>query len=255
MKVALVQAQLQQAEAEANREHLADLMDSAGNDIDWFVLPETFATGFLGDGKREPEDMNGASIQWMKEQANKHQAAICGSLVIAENGKLYNRFIHVNKQGEVVCHYDKRHLFTYGGENERYTAGDQRVTYTMEDGDDTWRISPQICFDLRFPESCRYTKDHQYDLLVFVANWPEARIQAWKQLLIARAIENQCYVIGVNRVGPDGTGVVYGGCSGVYGPLGEVVVEMTTDRRLSAVKVCTNSIIAFRKRLPFLNEV
>lgn len=251
MKVTLIQAQLEQSAAAANRAVLSAMIQQAPGS-DWYVLPETFATGFLGDGDREPETMNGESIQWMQAQAQEHQAAISGSLVISDEDQRLNRYVHVNAQGQVQTHYDKRHLFGYGGEDQRYQAGQERVIYPFEHNEHTWQICPQICYDLRFPVWCRYQND--YEVLVFVANWPIKRVAAWQHLLKARAIENQCYVIGVNRAGPDGKGVMYGGCSAVYGPLGETLVELGQHPAAVTVDLQQQQIQQIREQLPFLKD-
>ncbi|GAB4186517.1 MAG: amidohydrolase [Wenzhouxiangellaceae bacterium] len=248
MQVVLIQAELQQSATTANRAHLTTLMDQHGADVDLFVLPETFATGFLGDGEREPEALEGPSFEWMQQQARARRSAICGSLIIAENGQRFNRFVYVDAEGQRLAIYDKRHLFGYGGEDQRYTAGRQRVVFA----DQGWRICPQICYDLRFPVWCR--NQHDYDVLLFVANWPIKRVSAWQHLLRARAIENQAYVIGVNRAGPDGSGTIYGGCSGVYDPLGVPLVEMGHEPGSARVAIERERLQAVREQLPFLAD-
>lgn len=251
MRVALIQAQLRQAAAADNLVHLAALMDQSteqSGEADLYVLPETFATGFLGDGDRQPEDMTGPSIQWMQQQARQRQAALCGSLVIGEAGQRFNRFIYVDASGDVLAHYDKRHLFGFGGEDQRYQAGQERVTFSAAG----WRVCPQICYDLRFPVWCRHRND--YDLLVFVANWPIKRVFAWQHLLRARAIENQCYVIGVNRAGPDGVGTLYGGHSAIYGPLGEIIVELGQEPALAMGGISLSEVQQVRMQLPFQQD-
>lgn len=248
MKVALVQAQLAQSEAQANRTHLARVIEQLPATVDLIVLPETFATGFLGEGEREPENMSGESVRWMQDQARRRNCAICGSLIIGDRGQRFNRFVYVSATGGVIAAYNKRHLFGYGGEDQRYSAGQERVVFEYQG----WRLCPQICYDLRFPVWSRNQND--YDLLIYVANWPIKRVAAWKLLLQARAVENQAYVIGVNRAGPDGQGVIYGGCSGVYDPLGQGLVELGSQPGVAVIDIDLNKLGEVRESLPFLKD-
>ena len=163
---------------------------------DLIVLPEMFTTGFSMNPKDISETMSGETIQWMKSNASKMNSAICGSIIIEEDDKYFNRFIWVNPDGS-ICQYDKKHLFSFAGEDKNYTAGNEKIIIEYKG----WKICPLVCYDLRFPVWSRNSED--YDLLIYVANWPTKRKLAWKSLLVARAIENQCYVIGVNRVGKD----------------------------------------------------
>jgi len=163
---------------------------------DLIVLPEMFTTGFSMNPKDISETMSGETIQWMKANASKMNSAICGSIIIEEDDKYFNRFIWVNPDGS-IHHYDKKHLFSFAGEDKNYTSGNNKLIIEYKG----WKICPLICYDLRFPVWSRNSEG--YDLLIYVANWPDKRKLAWKTLLTARAIENQCYVIGVNRVGKD----------------------------------------------------
>jgi omega-amidase len=181
---------------------------------DVIVLPEMFNSGFTMNAQRVAETMSGPTICWMQDLARRKNAAVCGSLVIRANKRFFNRFVWVQPDG-VKRSYDKRHLFRMASENKTYTAGTKRTIINYNG----WRISPQVCYDLRFPVWSR--NDRKYDLLIYVANWPDKRRAAWNTLLPARAIENQAFVVAVNRVGKDAKGMVYAGDSVVYDPWGE----------------------------------
>jgi len=240
----LVQAQLGWKEPSHNRAHLEELMNGVGGGFDLAVLPETFTTGFLGDTDMADEGMDGPTVAWMKALAARYGAALAGSAVIVEDGHRYNRMLFVTPEGDVT-HYDKRHLFAYGGENRRYTAGTRRVNVNHRG----WRINLQVCYDLRFPAWCRYRGD--FDLTLLVANWPTPRVKHWSSLLEARAIENQCWVIGVNRVGQDGKGVDYPGASVVHDPLGECVAHLGDQEACRIVPLDLAAVEKTRSNFPF----
>lgn len=244
--VALVQARLSWREPAANRGHLEQLMRAAGPS-DLYVLPETFTTGFLGETAETDEDMDGATVAWMRGLAAELGGAITGSAVIAARGGRRNRLLFVTPDGGIEV-YDKRHLFAFAGEDQRYVAGRERPVFDYRG----WRICPQICYDLRFPVWCRNRGD--YDLLLFVANWPSKRVDAWDALLRARAIENQCYVVAVNRVGEDGNGVQYPGHSAVYGPLGEAVIAPWEEEGAKGAALSLDTVQETRAKLPFAAE-
>ena len=243
----LVQSQLFWADAQANRCQLETISRNQGSACDLIIFPETFTSGFLGDAEAEPETMDGATLDWMKALATELDCVICGSAAIAtEQGKT-NRFLWVQPDG-VVEFYDKRHLFSYAGEDQRYVAGDERKVFHYRG----WRFCPQICYDLRFPAWCRNRDD--YDVLLFVANWPEPRTPAWTALLRARAIENQSYVIGVNRSGQDPRGFEYAGSSAVYDPLGETVLDLGTAECSGCATIELAKVAAIRSQLPFQQD-
>ena len=243
----LIQSQLFWADAAANRQALETIARGQGSDCDLIVFPETFTSGFLGDGETEPEGMDGATLEWMKTLASELDSVICGSAAILTSRGTANRFLWVQPDGEVQF-YDKRHLFSFGGEDKRYVAGSDRKVFHYRG----WRICPQICYDLRFPAWCRNRGD--YDLLLFVANWPEPRTSAWTSLLRARAIENQCYVIGVNRSGEDPRGLEYSGSSAVYDPLGETVLDLGSGEGSGCATIELVKIAAIRSQLPFQQD-
>lgn len=244
LKTLLVQAQLRWKDPQRNREHLAQLVTSVAGDLDLAVLPETFTTGFLGDTDLPEEGMDGPTVDWMKALAADRSCALAGSAVITEQGRRYNRLLFVTPGGDIF-HYDKRHLFAFGGENRRYAAGNERVTI----GYLGWRINLQICYDLRFPAWCRNRDD--YDLMLLVANWPSKRVRHWNSLLEARAIENQSWVIGLNRVGQDGNGMQYPGCSVVHDPLGERVAALGGTEDARRVDLDLEAVARIRSQFPF----
>jgi predicted amidohydrolase len=213
---------------------------------DLIILPEMFTTGFSMSPKGISESMNGETIQWMKANASKMNSAICGSIIIEEDGKYFNRFIWVSPDGS-IHHYDKRHLFSFAGENKNYTPGDEKIIIEYKG----WKICPLICYDLRFPVWSRNSED--YDLLIYVANWPDKRKSAWKSLLTARAIENQCYVIGVNRVGEDSKNY-YSGDSSLINALGETLYTNSHIEEIYSTTISKYDLNKVRTQLPFLND-
>jgi predicted amidohydrolase len=217
------------------------------------VLPEMFSTGFSMQPELLAEGMDGYTVQWMKNIAAECRIILCGSLMIQEDGKYYNRLLWVLPNGQ-VGHYDKRHLFGHGMEDQHYTAGNSRCIVSVNG----WRINLQICYDLRFPVWARQQLDDhgeaEYDILLYVANWPERRNHAWKTLLQARAIENQCYVIGVNRVGEDDNEIYHSGDSMIAGPLGEVIFSSAHKELVFTTTLHKEPLVTLRQQLPFLKD-
>lgn len=214
---------------------------------DLIILPEMFTTGFSMNPINISETMTGETIQWMKYNADKMNSAICGSIIIEEDSKYFNRFIWVNPDGS-IHHYDKRHLFSIAGESEVYTPGDSKLIIEYKG----WRICPLICYDLRFPVWSRNAED--YDLLIYVANWPAKRKSAWKSLLLARAIENQCYVVGVNRIGLDNSGNSHSGETSIINALGDTLYIRSHTEDLYTTNISKLELEKVRKQLPFLND-
>jgi len=249
LRVLMVQPQLRWQKPAENLEQLGQLIKgSLSHDkADLILLPETFTTGFLGDLDREPESMEGEAAKWMRRLARKFDAAVGGSVVIGEDGKRLNRFLFVTPDG-AISHYDKRHLFAHGGEHKLYSAGKERVIVSFRG----WRIALNICYDLRFPVWCRNRDD--YDLSVFVANWPATRATAWGALLKARALENQAYAIGINRVGRDGNGLEYLGLSAAYDGLGEELLNLGGEVAARIVTLDLDGLRTLRRDLPFLAD-
>jgi omega-amidase len=214
------------------------------------VLPEMFSTGFTMNPQDWAESMDGETVQWMK--ALSADRMICGSLAIEENGAYYNRFLAVY-QGEIVAQYNKRHLFSYAGENESYTAGEQTCVFEFNG----WEIAPMICYDLRFPAWIRKTLNRSSAVpqcLLFVANWPSVRIPAWDALLKARAIENQIYVVAVNRVGNDGKGIAHNGHSQVVRFDGEYLLQPHEREGIAHVILEKGPQEQFRSKFPFWQD-
>ncbi|SHM87998.1 amidohydrolase [Polaribacter sp. KT 15] len=248
LKVTGIQADLYWENPTKNIAFFENKINNLDKDTDLVVLPEMFTTGFTMQPKNVAESMDGHSVSWMQEMAEKHQIAICGSLVIAENDKFYNRFVfvHPNKELEI---YNKRHSFTLAGENKVYTSGIERIIINYKG----WKICPLICYDLRFPVWARNTDN--YDLLLFMANWPVTRIKAWETLLKARAIENMSYVIGVNRTGKDASNYEYSGNSLIVDFLGEELSSLNNNEIgiiTSVITLDKQNIV--RDKLGFLND-
>jgi omega-amidase len=215
------------------------------------VLPEMFSTGFSMRSKDLAETMAGSTVNWMKEIAASKKVVLTGSVIIEEENEYFNRLLWVLPDGR-VGHYDKRHLFAYGGEHEKYSAGNKRLIASVKG----WRINLQVCYDLRFPVWARQEMVDmpEYDVLLYVANWPERRIHAWKTLLQARAIENQCYTIGVNRVGDDGNQIYHSGESMVVDPLGEVWYHKKNEEDSFTITLQKDTLTGARERYPFLDD-
>ncbi|RMB58025.1 amidohydrolase [Dokdonia sinensis] len=247
LNVALIQADLIWEDAVKNRAYFDKLLSAVPSETDIVVLPEMFTTGFSMNPSPLAETMDGATVRWLKKNAERSDIAICGSIIIQENDKFYNRFLFVQPSGKVTS-YDKRHTFNMAGEGKKYAAGKKRV-YISYLG---WKIFPQICYDLRFPVFSRNTTD--YDLIIYVANWPKTRIAAWDTLLKSRAIENMSYSIGVNRVGTDGNDLEYIGHSGVYNVLGEECAFAKAEEKLITATLSKSHIAETRKKLPFLED-
>jgi omega-amidase len=214
---------------------------------DIIILPEMFSTGFTMEPQKVAEEMDGRTVNWMKENSKKINSAICGSIIIKENNNYYNRFIWINPDG-TLYKYDKKHLFSFAGEDKNYTSGSSKIIIEYKG----WKICPLICYDLRFPVWSRNTED--YDILIYVANWPSKRKHAWKTLLTSRAIENQCYVIGVNRVGFDVNGGFYSGETSVINALGEKMYIKSHNEDVFTTTLDINELIKIRKQLPFLSD-
>jgi predicted amidohydrolase len=253
LTVTLVQTDLHWEDPAGNRRELGEKIRSLSQKTEIVVLPEMFTTGFSMEAARLAEPMDGASVAWMREIAAEKKIILTGSLIIKEGGHNYNRLVWMLPNGQYGC-YDKRHRFAYGGEGEQYTPGVKRLIASVKG----WKINLQVCYDLRFPVWARNSLDEQgqpeYDVLVYVANWPEPRIQAWKTLLTARAIENQCYVIGVNRTGKDGSGHQYTGDSMVIDPLGEVIYHKAGQEDTPTIALDKARLEEVRGKLPFLGD-
>lgn len=247
MNVTLVQTDLAWENKMANLEQLAEQVSRQSIDTDLVVLPEMFTTGFSMNPAPLAEKMDGPTLKWLSEQAAKLDAAITGSFIAEVDGLFYNRLIWMFPDGSYQ-HYDKRHLFTLAGEHQHYSAGADRLLIEWKG----WKICPLICYDLRFPVWSR--NNEKYDLLLYVANWPERRRHHWQSLLVARAIENQAYTIGVNRVGKDGKDINYSGDSCLIDYAGETRVKLAYQEALLTVSLDKSSQDAYREKYAFLAD-
>jgi len=247
MIIALIQSPLSWENPIENRNYFQEKINSISDKVDLIVLPEMFTTGFTMHPKGLSETMHGDTVNWLKELAKAKNAAITGSIIILENENYYNRLIFVFPSGEIQ-HYDKRHLFTLAGEDKSYTQGSQKQIIEYKG----FKICPQICYDLRFPVFSRNNED--YDLLIYVANWPKPRINAWDILLQARSVENMCYTIGVNRIGPDENNHEYTGHSQVVDFLGNYLIEPKEKEGVFIAELDKKQMLETRKKLGFLRD-
>jgi len=247
MKIALIQAPLLWENPKQNRNYFEDKINSIRETIDLIVLPEMFTSGFTMNPKAVAESMQGETVLWLQALAKAKNAAITGSLVIEENGNFYNRLVFVLPSGAIKT-YDKKHLFTLAGEDKAYTSGTQKMLIEYQG----FKICPLICYDLRFPVFARNTEE--YDVLIYVANWPKPRINAWDALLKARAIENMCYTIGVNRIGEDPNKHDYPGHSQVIDELGNYLIAPQEIEGVFITTLNKNTLEANRQKFGFLND-
>lgn len=246
MKISIVQTSLEWENPTQNRQRLSQII-AASEPSDLIVLPEMFTTGFSMNPAKTAEAPDGETAQWMQATAHERNCAVTGSFVVIEDNKYYNRLLFVEPGGKIAS-YSKRHLFSLAGEHNIYTPGSEKLIVEYKG----WRICPLICYDLRFPVFSRNAED--YDLLIYVANWPSQRIAAWDALLKARAIENMSYVAGVNRIGDDANYSGYPGHSQVIDPLGNVLVEPASNEGVFYSELDLEMLIKARKKLGFLND-
>ena len=268
LSITIIQTNLHWEDKAANRQMLEEKIISIKEKTEIVVLPEMFSTGFSMKPEVLAETMEGETVQWMKRIAAEKKIILTGSLIIKApspleraGGEVYfNRLIWMLPNGE-YGHYDKRHLFGYAEEDNHYTAGTQRLIASVKG----WKINLLVCYDLRFPVWARQIPprheiesglvgEAEYDVLIYVANWPEKRIHAWKTLLQARAIENQCYVVGVNRVGNDGNDIYYSGESMIIDPMGEVLYTKKDEEDVFTIALDKTHLQTVREKLPFLKD-
>lgn len=254
LTITTIQTNLYWQDKISNRTMLENKITSLSAKTEIVILPEMFSTGFSMQPQTYAETMEGETIQWMKRVSAENGIVLTGSLIIEEEGKFYNRLIWMLPNGE-LGYYNKRHLFAFASEHESYTPGNKRLIASVKG----WKINLQVCYDLRFPVWARQqidaeTKQPEYDVMINVANWPAKRSHAWKTLLCARAIENQCYVVGVNRVGTDGNNVYHSGNSLVIDPLGEVLYHMADEEDVFSITLDKEKLEAVRTKFPFLND-
>ena len=248
MKVSVIQPVIIWEDKSRNFQNLSDLLKPLFNKTDIVILPEMFNTGFSMNTAGLSEPMYGETFSWMKNMAENGSFGICGSYMVKERGNFYNRWVFVSTENETMF-YDKRHLFSMGGEKEHFTPGKSRLFFSFRGT----KISPYICYDLRFPVWSRNTE--KSDLIIYASNWPDARQHVWNTLLKARAIENQCYVAGSNPAGKDGMGISYSGESMIINPRGEIIVSAGTDSNTSITcEIFLKELNDFRKKFPVLND-
>jgi omega-amidase len=283
LTITTIQTGLQWEDKSANLESLEERILAIPEPTELVVLPEMFSTGFSMRPKALAEHMDGPTVAWMQQVAARKKIILTGSLIVEEEGNYYNRLIWMLPNGQ-YGYYDKRHRFAYAGENEEYTAGHKRLIASVKG----WKVLPLVCYDLRFPVWSRQTPrkaqeaderdpapggmapapdgaagtsapasqtaDLEYDLLLYVANWPERRSHAWKTLLQARAIENQCFVAGVNRIGNDGNGIYHGGDTMIIGPLGETLYSAAANDEAFTLTLRKDDLARVRKHFPFWQD-
>jgi predicted amidohydrolase len=259
LTVTTIQPDLQWEDKSANLRRLEEKIDGIGLHTELVVLPEMFSTGFSMRPETFAEQMDGPTVGWMRSVAARKKVILTGSLIIEEKGNYFNRLVWMLPNGQYGC-YDKRHRFAYAGEDDHYTAGEKRLVASVKG----WKILLLVCYDLRFPVWSRQQPPSaaeasakaalEYDLIIYVANWPERRSHAWKTLLQARAIENQSYVIGVNRVGDDGNNIAHSGDSMIIDPLGETLYHAASKEEVFSITLDRQYLETIRQRFPFWRD-
>jgi omega-amidase len=257
LTISIIQTNLHWENKAANLAMLESKIKSREERTEIIVLPEMFTTGFSMNPTAFAENMNGETVEWMKRIAVEEKVILIGSIIIEEENKFYNRLIWMLPNGQYGV-YDKRHLFGFAKEDEHYAAGNKRLIAQAKG----WKLNLQVCYDLRFPVWARQTPtgedasgvEAEFDILIYVANWPERRSHAWKTLLCARSIENQCYVIGVNRVGDDGNNIYHSGNSMVVDPLGQVLYHKADEEDFFTITLQKEKLHEVRERFPFLKD-
>ncbi|WP_343304515.1 amidohydrolase [Chitinophaga niabensis] len=253
LTVSLIQANLHWEDVAANLAMFDQKINSIQEKTEVIILPEMFSTGFSMQSERLAQTMDGSAVQWMKQKAKEKNVIITGSLIIEEGGQYFNRLIWMLPNGTFGT-YNKRHLFGFAGEHDHYTAGDKRLIAQVKG----WKLNLSVCYDLRFPVWARNSilenGEPAYDVLINVANWPERRNTPWRALLQARAIENQCYVIGLNRVGNDGNDIYHSGDSSIIDPIGEIIYHKAHDEDVFTYTLSRSHLNELRARFPFLKD-
>lgn len=248
LSITTIQSDLHWEDKEQNLKMFEKHIESVQENTDLIILPEMFNTGFSMEAETLAETMDGEAVNWMKRMCEQKNAVITGSIIIEEDGKYYNRLIWAEPNAEIK-YYNKRHLFGLGDEHNHYTPGEDKLIVDYLG----WKINLNICYDLRFPVWLRNDKNNPYDVLIFVANWPDKRIEHWDALLKARAIENQCYVIGVNRVGNDGNGVTHIGNTSIIHPFGNILYT-SSDIECNTILLSKHELTLNRRQFPFLRD-
>lgn len=255
LTITTIQTQLHWEDKASNLNMFEEKIAGIKEKTELVILPEMFSTGFAINPENLAEKMDGATVSWMKRIASEKNIILTGSLIIEEEGKYFNRLVWMLPNGQFGV-YDKRHRFAFAGENEKYTAGNKRLIASVKG----WKIHLLVCYDLRFPVWSRQSPHHEnedgleFDVIIYVANWPERRNHAWKNLLLARAIENQSYVVGVNRVGEDGSGLYHSGDSMIIGPLGEILYHREHSEETFTCTLHKERLEEARAKFPFWKD-
>ena len=258
LTITIIQTNLHWEDKAANLKMLEEKINSINEKTEIIVLPEMFSTGFSMKPELLAETMEGETVQWMKRISAEKKIILTGSLIIEERGNYFNRIVWMLPNGQFGV-YDKRHRFAYAGEDNHFSAGTKRLIASVKG----WKINLLVCYDLRFPVWARQSSlstggegwgEAEYDVLIYVANWPERRVHAWKTLLQARAIENQCYVVGVNRVGKDGNDIYHSGESMLVDPMGEVLYTKKDEEDIFTMTLDKEHLQTIREKLPFLKD-
>lgn len=255
LSITTIQSNLHWEDKSANLKMFSEKINALKEGAEIVVLPEMFSTGFSMRPEKLAEKMDGPTVQWMREISERKRVILCGSIIIEEEGHFYNRLIWMLPNG-LLGYYDKRHRFAFAGEDEHYSAGHKRLITSVKG----WKINLQICYDLRFPVWSRQTQlplietGLEYDVIIYIANWPERRSHAWKTLLQARAIENQSYVVGVNRVGADGNSIPHSGDSMIVDPLGEVLYHQKDIEETHTLILQKEKLEEVRRKFPFWKD-
>jgi predicted amidohydrolase len=248
LRVTTIQTSLHWENIPANLDMFSTKLEGLAGQTDLVILPEMFTTGFSMDAAKLAEGMDGQTIRWLQKQSAALDAVVAGSFIARENGQFFNRFVWMQPDGNFQA-YDKRHLFTLAGEHKIFSAGREKIVAQWKG----WKACPLICYDLRFPVWSRNVED--YDLMIYVANWPTARSHHWRGLLLARAIENQAYVAGVNRIGTDGAGLQYSGDTSLIDFSGAILHQVSGVEDISTKTISKSSLQDYRKKLHFLSDM
>lgn len=252
LRISTIQTDLVWEDKAANLQRFEEKIKPLRGNTEIVVLPEMFSTGFSMRPDLLAEKMDGPALSWMKRVSAENRVILTGSLIIEEDGQYFNRLIWMLPNGQFGV-YDKRHRFAFAGEDDQYTAGSKRFIASVNG----WKINLLVCYDLRFPVWARQQSANgapEYDVLIYVANWPERRSLAWKTLLQARAIENQCYVVGVNRVGDDGNQIHHSGDSSVIGPLGDILYTKNNAEDIHTITLDKQELDTVREKFPFWKD-
>ncbi len=242
LSVTIIQTELFWEDIESNLSAFDEKINSIEADTDLIILPEMFTTGFSMNAPKLAQDMKGSAVSWILEKSREKHTDITGSVIIKDQGKYFNRLLWAKPNGELYT-YDKKHLFRMIGEHNIYAAGNRHLTVTLRG----WKLRPFICYDMRFPIWTR-NLDNQYDVAIYIANWPEKRASHWKLLMPARAVENQCYVIGVNRVGKDGKGYSHSGDSSVIDPTGKIFFQQANTACIHTIRLTYDAVKTYREK-------